>query len=583
MENNKGKKTYKVGYDKSKNNKMKKAPQTTKYNKVNKFNKNVVKKLDKVKMYDNSREVNLEGYTDYDKFNFIENTSVLDFSEIISEDDIISEDYGNEPIIMSIDGREVVENIDIDEVVEMEPVVEEKTIEPIVEETATDPVVEEIETMEENAFDIIEEVNDVVSVSEVEEVDEDEITEVLDLDDIKYQDNATNDNAIPEMVVENVNVVPMMDNNVITNDNSLDNVSDMNKINVSYDVSNRAVNTKKTHFGFELRVILMGSITVICFVIAIVLCYQAINYSDVDNVLYSERSSVTYSVCLNDNDYYKGECQSSGMQYISTLTKSIPVVFNYNVNYTSAVNYKLDYYILGKTLIYDRDDASKILYRDDKLLSERKSVEGTDVAARLNTKVDVSFKEKNDFVNGYKSKYALNSLASYEVVLYVDDGKGPREVASVSIPLSMQTFGISEETITNDNQQVSMEKAGLATINTVFGLIGGFFGIVGAVVLVKLFKLIYKTIDGGSVYEKKLNQILTEYDRVIVASKSEYVLNPDKQFIKLDSFFELLDARDTLEKPIIYEKVNSVKSYFYVEDEDRIYRYAMKESDFEKK
>ena len=147
----------------------------------------------------------------------------------------------------------------------------------------------------------------------------------------------------------------------------------------------------------------------------------------------------------------------------------------------------------------------------------------------------------------------------------------------------MQTFGISEETIANDNQLVSMEKAGLASVNTLFGLIGGVFGLVGAIILVKLIKLIYRTIDGGSPYEKKLNQILAEYDRVIVMSKSEYQINPDKQFIKLDSFFELLDARDTLEKPIIYERVNSVKSYFYVEDNERIYRYAMKESDFEKK
>ena len=93
----------------------------------------------------------------------------------------------------------------------------------------------------------------------------------------------------------------------------------------------------------------------------------------------------------------------------------------------------------------------------------------------------------------------MNSLASYDVVLYVDDGKGPREVASVSIPLSMQTFA-------NEDQLVSMEKAGLASINTVFGLVGGVFGIIGAVILVKLIKLIYVTIDGGSPYEKKLNQ-----------------------------------------------------------------------------
>ena len=575
MENNKGKRTHKVGYDKSKNNKK-----TTqiRHNNVKKINKKAFKELDKAKLYDNSKDVNVTGYDDFDKFNFIENTSVLDLSDVITEDDI-TENYGDVPVLVSVDETEDVlaEPLFAEEIATEDYLSDNESENK--EEITNESVVVEMNNKNENQ-------DEVVAISEVEEIEEDEITEVLELDSIQYQDNNANENAIPEMIVENTETSPVVpissENVVISNNENLNNTPNFNNVTVSYNPNNKA-EAPKGHFGFEKRVILMGSLTVISFVLAIIFCYQAINYSDIDNVSYSERSSVTYSVCLNDNDYYKGQCQSSGMQYISTLTKSIPVVFNYNINYSSAVNYKLDYYILGKTVIYDRDDASKVLYRDDKLLSERKSVEGTDVIAKLNTKIDVEFKEKNDFVNGYKSKYALNSLASYDVVLYVDDGKGPREVASVSIPLSMQTFGISEETVANEDQLVSMEKAGLASINTVFGLVGGIFGIIGAVILVKLIKLIYVTIDGGSPYEKKLNQILAEYDRVIVMSKSEYKINPDKQFIKLDSFFELLDARDTLEKPIIYEKVNSVKSYFYVEDDERIYRYAMKESDFEKK
>lgn len=576
MENNKGKRTYKVGYDKSKNNKKKTTQ--VRHNNVKKINKKAVEELDKVKLYDNSKDVNVTGYDDFDKFNFIENTSVLDLSDVITEDDI-TENYGDVPVMVSVDETEdvSVEPLFAEEIATEDYLPDNESENK--EEITNESVVVEMNNKNENQ-------DEVVAISEVEEIEEDEITEVLELDSIQYQDNNANENAIPEMIVENTETSPVVpisgENVVISNNENLNNTPNFNNVNVSYNPNNKA-EAPKGHFGFEKRVILMGSLTVISFVLAIIFCYQAINYSDIDNVSYSERSSVTYSVCLNDNDYYKGQCQSSGMQYISTLTKSIPVVFNYNINYSSAVNYKLDYYILGKTIIYDRDDASKVLYRDDKLLSERKSVEGTDVIAKLNTKIDVEFKEKNDFVNGYKSKYALNSLASYDVVLYVDDGKGPREVASVSIPLSMQTFGISEETVANEDQLVSMEKAGLASINTVFGLVGGVFGIIGAVILVKLIKLIYVTIDGGSPYEKKLNQILAEYDRVIVMSKSEYKINPDKQFIKLDSFFELLDARDTLEKPIIYEKVNSVKSYFYVEDDERIYRYAMKESDFEKK
>ena len=131
---------------------------------------------------------------------------------------------------------------------------------------------------------------------------------------------------------------------------------------------------------------------------------------------------------------------------------------------------------------------------------------------------------------------------------------------------------------------MTMKKVGLDSVNTVFGLIGIAFFVGGIIVVIRLIVLVYKVINGPtSTYEKKLNQILAEYDRVIVMSRSEYNIDPNKQFIKVDSFYELLDARDTLEKPIMYERVNSVKSYFYVEDNERIYRYTMKESDFEKK
>ena len=49
---------------------------------------------------------------------------------------------------------------------------------------------------------------------------------------------------------------------------------------------------------------------------------------------------------------------------------------------------------------------------------------------------------------------------------------------------------------------------------------------------------------------------------------------------KVENFDELMDARNTLNKPIIYCKINDIKSEFIVEDDERIYKYVMKESDF---
>ena len=92
-----------------------------------------------------------------------------------------------------------------------------------------------------------------------------------------------------------------------------------------------------------------------------------------------------------------------------------------------------------------------------------------------------------------------------------------------------------------------------------------------------------KAINTKSKYQRTLQTILREYDRIIVDVKDSYAMSKDKVVLELDSFTELVDARDTLGKPIVYEKVNEVKSQFFVEDENKVYKYTLKEADIEEK
>ena len=85
--------------------------------------------------------------------------------------------------------------------------------------------------------------------------------------------------------------------------------------------------------------------------------------------------------------------------------------------------------------------------------------------------------------------------------------------------------------------------------------------------------------NSKSSYEQKLSQILRDYDRLIVIARNGYVSADEKQIVKVESFEELLDARETLQKPIIYYKVNDVKSEFMVEDDDKLYKFVLKEAD----
>lgn len=549
--------------------------------------------------------LNDEAVEELEKFKFYENTMAINLEGHIDINDDIAEDYADEPVMieetledMREEQEEVLEEV-TDNLVESVDVTELSDVE--VQEEVVEVPVEEVQ------YEDIVVPEDNVSVEVVDD-EEFEDTEVLEIDEIKYSEENTHEDAIPEIVeevkeevVEEVTEIPVQEEiqpvveapaqevvqPVVEQpvQQPVQQVSQPAINNTTVNVNAGEVNPSgPRYYNFETRIIFMVLVSIVAFAISAVFIYQAVNYTDVEDVVYNEISTINYSACYIDNDYYHGECLGEDMQYISTLTKNVPVTFNYNLAYSSDVDYDIEYYVLGKTIIYDRDDATLVLYRDDKILKERTSIKGTGTNARISTKLDIPFKERNDYVNGYKSKYALNALASYEVVLYADDGNGPREVASITIPLSTQTFNITEETVLKENQSMTMKKVGLDSVNTVFGLIGIAFFVGGIIVVIRLIVLVYKVINGPtSTYEKKLNQILAEYDRVIVMSRSEYNIDPNKQFIKVDSFYELLDARDTLEKPIIYEKVNSVKSFFYVEDNERIYRYAMKESDFEKK
>ena len=53
----------------------------------------------------------------------------------------------------------------------------------------------------------------------------------------------------------------------------------------------------------------------------------------------------------------------------------------------------------------------------------------------------------------------------------------------------------------------------------------------------------------------------------------------DKNVVKVESFGELLDASEIVCKPIIFSKINNVKSEFIVEDDDKVYKFLLKDLD----
>ncbi len=361
--------------------------------------------------------------------------------------------------------------------------------------------------------------------------------------------------------------------------------STIEKDSTSISSSNTSKNTNDNHHkyvGYEVRIGTKLLLAIIMFVIAFVFLIKCIESSK-NNITYDERSSIDYSVCLNPNDHYKEECLGMGMEYLSSITRSIPVTFNYNAVYTSKVNHNYKYSIKSTIKVFKPEAEDKVLYTSNETLLKEKTFKSNSNVVSITENVEIPFSKYNDYVTEYNNNYSLDSDSYAEIVLYLQDGDSKKSVGKVVVPLSTQTFNITKDEINNNNIISTTAKNHWKDGTIPYAIISCIFSLIGIIIIVRLIIFILKSINKKSEYEKKLEQILREYDRIIVQIKDKEYPATTKRTIKVATFLELLDARDTLEKPIVHVRVNNIKSEFYVEDFDKVYKYTMKESDFDKK
>ena len=103
--------------------------------------------------------------------------------------------------------------------------------------------------------------------------------------------------------------------------------------------------------------------------------------------------------------------------------------------------------------------------------------------------------------------------------------------------------------------------------------------IISLILIYKTTHLVLKVTNNRSKYQQRLMQILRDYDRIIVIARDGYETNKTREVVKLDNFDKLLDVKDNLNKPIIFSKINDVKSEFIVEDDEKLYKFVLKDDE----
>ena len=365
--------------------------------------------------------------------------------------------------------------------------------------------------------------------------------------------------------------------------------NDMSKSIEQKDEIKYQKSSNKPYVGYNNRLIKNVFVILLFFILSLVFAVLSVSLKKRSNITYTQISDIDYKVYLKPNDYYNQQFLGKNMQYIASLIDNINTTFTYSFNSSQNINYKYMYYVKadvsvesgeGKSVIYSKTDR----ITDPKIISRQNSNGFT-----INENIKIDYQKYNDLVKGFKSSYAISAESNLKLSLIVDveDEKGnkignlnSKEVVNLTVPLTEQMVSIAMDYKGTNNSNNASVYTDVTVSNKLYLAIAIVSFAISVIFLIKLFKFISKTSTKRTIYDVTLSKILKEYDRVIVNSKN--IVLSDDNIVDVNSFNELLDVRDNLEKPIIFSEIHKgQKSLFIVKSGDETYRYVMKLVDLE--
>ena len=336
---------------------------------------------------------------------------------------------------------------------------------------------------------------------------------------------------------------------------------------------------QKKHISFEVRIVIMIVCILCLFVGSCLLILETVRNSEQDIVSYKETSTIDYNVCMLANRRYNVSCLNENLEYDSELTDTINVHFKYDVQFSTDISYNMYYHVDAVTSFRDQNDSSKIVHQEKDTIKPKVALDDVNNYISFDANVVLDYQKYNDGAVYYRDRYFINSNVDVELILYLDEPNNSRKIASLTIPLGVPQFAIRKNVVSNVNGSVAIDGNFWNQYNAICALIASILIIVALFLLYRTTLLVLRVTSNRSEYQQRLDSILREYDRIIVIARGGYESNYVKEVVKLETFDELLEIRNELLKPIIYSRVNDVKSEFLVEDDEKLYKYVIKESD----
>jgi len=324
------------------------------------------------------------------------------------------------------------------------------------------------------------------------------------------------------------------------------------------------------------------------FILSIYLLLNGVNYNNSKTIYYEEKSNLDYKVYLKKNDFFNTNYLEKDKLYIASLIDKIKIYFNYNYNIYEKENIKFNYKIIGKLIIFD-NTGNKVYYEKEYSLLNNKTVLMNNQKEKIiNEEIDIDYSKYNEIASKFKSSYQIDTESKFIINMtinkrnidsnleYIND----TSIMSITIPLSKKSVEISLDykDVNNSNYIIKNESYIKKNIPYIIMAIITIFLTIFMVIKIK--RNIFKIIKKKTKYDKYVNKLLREYDRLIVETYNLISLE-NKEIILLKKFNEILDVHDNLQLPILYHVITKHKKcYFYIVHGDIAYLYIVSASNF---
>ena len=345
------------------------------------------------------------------------------------------------------------------------------------------------------------------------------------------------------------------------------------------------------YLSYKGRVLLYVISTVLLLIGAYFLVTRSYNDLGIRKLGYNENGNASdYLVKVRPDEFYPNGEVESGMNYVLNNVDSIDANFKYNIYFSDMADVRYEYNVNAILLIYGENDKllapKQVIPIIDKNYVNLKSSN----KFNLSVPVRINYKEYRSKIEKYFADNGVTGTAKLLVTMdvlstirydYFEDAITKSSVVQMEIPLTSDNNQIQIKT-SNYNNDDHFERVIIGEpTNENLLYLGLVLFILAIVTFIYFIAFLVKTNPKKGKYNSLRDGLLKEFDQRIVEVKRIPSL-AGLNVIDCYSFSELLDAQDTLKKPILYsEIVKNQKCEFVIVDDKNAFRYVLKAVDLE--